>query len=90
MICACSAVDASLPKNRSPIGSRTKIAGNELGLTKFCRSEPNLARQTFSYRTLRDGSLCAHNPGTSCQATIVKSLRDRRVPSGTGASQFAA
>ena len=29
-----------------------------------------------SYRTLRDGSLFAENPGTACQATIVQSLRD--------------
>ena len=29
-----------------------------------------------SYRTLRDGSLSAESPGTSCQATFIQSLRD--------------
>ena len=29
-----------------------------------------------SYRTLRDGSLSAENPGTACQATFIQSLRD--------------
>ena len=34
-----------------------------------------------SYRTLRDGSFGARFPGTSCQATIGLSLRDRQVRS---------
>ena len=34
----------------------------------FCKCGPR--------RTLRDGSLCDPCPGTSCQATIVESLRD--------------
>jgi hypothetical protein len=34
----------------------------------------------LSRRTLRDGSLGDPFPGTSCQATIVKSLRDAAPP----------
>ena len=30
-----------------------------------------------SYRTLRDGLLERHIPGISCQATIIRSLRDK-------------
>ena len=39
---------------------------------------PPLARRgnALSRRTLRDGSLGDPFPGTSCQATIVKSLRE--------------
>ena len=40
--------------------------------------DPPLAHRgnALSRRTLRDGSLGGSFPGTSCQATIVKSLRD--------------
>jgi hypothetical protein len=32
-----------------------------------------------SYRTVWDGSVCPHFPGTSCQATIDQSLRDENI-----------
>ena len=35
------------------------------------------SRNARSYRTLRDGSHMARFPGTSCQATFSKSLRDK-------------
>src|ERR1700737_4736312 len=42
-----------------------------------------------SYRTLRDGSFEGIFPGTSCQATIGWSLRDRRDPKKTSRARDA-
>src|SRR6476646_6437455 len=66
------------PKTVRPVGYGViSCRWTQIDRERLCPYMSGIVKATRSYRTLRDGSFEDALPGTSCQATIGVSLRDR-------------
>jgi hypothetical protein len=92
-------VDLVRPVGHGMIGSGPMALLSKNGVHTSAQKPSRQARQVLilspnldshrgqaSYRTLRDGFLSGPFPGTTCQATFIKSLRDKSAtrPGRTG------